>query len=160
MSEQRLRDELVAAFRNRALIYYHMYVELSAEVGEEKATDIMKRAIRGRGKAVGKAFSQYSPADLDGLREAFLGGIPDGGKLFDPTVERCDSEGLDICFKRCPLKEAWLEAGLDDEIVQKLCEIAAVVDNGTFEGAGFRFHADTWKPGGDGCCHLHIRPGN
>ena len=40
-----------------------------------------------------------------------------------------------------------------------LCRIAAKVDDGTFESAGFRFSADTWKPGGDGCCCLHIRPG-
>ena len=40
-----------------------------------------------------------------------------------------------------------------------MCEIAAHVDNGTFEGAGFEFSADTWSPGGEGCCRLHIRPG-
>ena len=27
------------------------------------------------------------------------------------------------------------------------------------ESAGFTFSADTWQPGRDGCCHLHIRPG-
>jgi ABC-2 type transport system ATP-binding protein len=40
-----------------------------------------------------------------------------------------------------------------------LCRIAARVDNGTFESAGFEFHGDTWQPGGDGCCVLHFRPG-
>jgi hypothetical protein len=34
-----------------------------------------------------------------------------------------------------------------------------VVDNGTFEAAGFAFSAKTWQPGDDGCCFLHIRPG-
>ena len=28
-----------------------------------------------------------------------------------------------------------------------------------FEAAGFEFFADTWQPGGEGCCYLHIRPG-
>ena len=37
--------------------------------------------------------------------------------------------------------------------------IAGRVDNGTFEAAGFEFAADTWTPGGEGCCHLHLRPG-
>ncbi len=41
----------------------------------------------------------------------------------------------------------------------KLCHIAGRVDNGTFEGAGFVFSADTWRPGEGGCCYLHIRPG-
>ena len=38
-------------------------------------------------------------------------------------------------------------------------DYAVAVDNGTFESAGFEFSADTWQPGGDGCCYLHIRPG-
>jgi hypothetical protein len=44
------------------------------------------------------------------------------------------------------------------EKVAKLCSIAGVVDNGTFEAAGFAFHADTWRAGDEGCCFLHIRP--
>jgi hypothetical protein len=44
--------------------------------------------------------------------------------------------------------------------VAELCRIAARVDNGLFEGAGFNFHAETWEPGRDGCCHLHLRPGD
>jgi hypothetical protein len=40
-----------------------------------------------------------------------------------------------------------------------MCSMAAVVDNGTFEGAGFEFSADTYHEGEDGCCHLYIRPG-
>lgn len=66
---------------------------------------------------------------------------------------------LDIKFHGCPRKEAWLEAGFPEEKVATLCRIAARVDNGAFESAGFRFHADAYLPGGDGCCRLHIRPG-
>lgn len=33
----------------------------------------------------------------------------------------------------------------------KLCDIAAAVDTGTFEGAGFCFSAKTWQPGQTGC---------
>ena len=55
--------------------------------------------------------------------------------------------------------DAWQEAGLSDDEVVLMTHIAGRVDNGTFEGAGFRFHADTWRPGRRGCCHLHIRPG-
>ena len=51
------------------------------------------------------------------------------------------------------------EAGLSDDEVALMCEIASVVDAGTFESAGFTFSIDTWHPGGDCCCHLHIRPG-
>jgi hypothetical protein len=66
---------------------------------------------------------------------------------------------VDIKFRACPLREAWQEAGLPDEEVATLCRIAARIDNGTFEGAGFEFFADTWQPNAEGCCCLHIRPG-
>ena len=159
MSEERLRKELIAAFKNRAMLYYHIFTEMRKEIGEAKAAEIMKRGIYARGLENGQHFAKYGPADLEGLKDAFLGHIPDGGALFEPELERCDGDGLDIKFHACPLKSAWQEAGLADEDVAKMCEIAARVDNGTFEGAGFSFSADTWQPGGDGCCHLHIRPG-
>ena len=43
--------------------------------------------------------------------------------------------------------------------VATLCRIAAEIDRGIFEGAGFRFHAETYRPGDAGCCFLHVRPG-
>jgi len=36
---------------------------------------------------------------------------------------------------------------------------AGVVDNGTFESAGFEFRSETWQPGRAGCCHLFITKG-
>ncbi len=63
-------------------------------------------------------------------------------------------------MRRCPLKETRLEAGFPASKVPTLWRIAGVVDNGTFEGAGFGFFAETWKPGEPGCCHLHIRRGD
>ena len=53
----------------------------------------------------------------------------------------------------------WDIRNVDDARLETLCRIAGVVDNGTFESAGFRFSADTWKPGRSGCCFLHIHPG-
>ena len=85
--------------------------------------------------------------------------MADDGNMFQPEIARSDAEGLDVKFHACPLRDAWLEAGLPDEDVATLCRIASRVDDGTFEAAGFRFSADTWQPGGEGCCHLHIRPG-
>ena len=159
MSEERLRKELIASFKNRAMLYHAFFLEMREEIGEERATEIMKKAIYSRGLKVGEHFSKHGPDNMEGLKDAFLKFIPDGGALFEPELERCDSEGLDIKFHRCPLKEAWLEAGIEESEVAKLCAIAARVDNGTFEGAGFNFEADTWEPGREGCCHLHIRPG-
>ena len=159
MSEDQLRTQLYDSFKNRAVLYYLIFSELRDEVGEEKAEEIMKRAIYKRGVQKGAKYACYAPNDMEGLKEDFVGGIPDDGAMFKPEVERCDAEGLDIKFHGCPLRDAWMEMGLPDEEVATICRIAARIDNGTFEGAGFEFKADTWQPGGDGCCYLHIRPG-
>lgn len=159
MSEaEELRTQLSGAIKARAMVYAAVYDELETELGAAKAADIMKRAIYKRGRAIGAQFARFGPADIEGLRAAFIAFVPDGGRVFSPEVRRCDAGGLDIKFHACPLKDAWLEAGMTPEKVAKLCRIAGVVDNGTFEAAGFEFHADTWRPGDEGCCFLHIRP--
>ena len=157
--DERLRGELYAAFRNRAMMYWHIFAELRRALGEQQAAGLLSRAIEARGREIGRPFARYGPADLPGLRDAFVAGIPDGGRMFAPRVDRCDADGLDIKLQRCPLKDAWQEAGVAPVDIAALCRIAGRVDNGTFEAAGFEFSADTWQPGGDGCCHLHIRPG-
>jgi hypothetical protein len=43
--------------------------------------------------------------------------------MFAPEVVRCDAEGLDIKFHRCPLKQAWLDAGLAQEEAATLCRV-------------------------------------
>lgn len=157
--ERLLTEQLYHACKHRAILYYYLFDVLREELGEAKAKAMMKRAIYRRGVEIGAAkYARFAPCDLAGLKEAFLGGIPDGGRMFDPEVERADAEGLGIRFRRCPLIEAWQEAGLGDADVATMCEIAVEVDVGAFQGAGFTFCAQTWQPGGGGC-HLHIRPG-
>lgn len=145
MSEQQLRQELHSAFKARALIYYEIFVELSQELGEERAEALLKRAIYRRGEQIGQQFSSFAPNDFKGLKEAFIGGIPDGGTLFAPEILRCDPDGLELKFHHCPLMAGWLEAGLDDAEAERMCRIASIIDYGTFEGAGFTFHGQTWQ---------------
>jgi hypothetical protein len=157
--ETELRRQIKEAHMSRALVYAAFYDELHRRFGEEVAEEVMKAAIYKRGLEIGKRFARYGPADLEGLKDAFLDFVPDKGRLFQPEVKRCDSEGLDIKFHACPLKEAWQQAGFPPDKIATLCRIAGVVDNGTFAGAGFSFSAETWRPGAEGCCFLHIRPG-
>ena len=159
MSEQELRQMLYDSIKNRAMMYYHIYKEAAAEVGEEKAVAILKRAIYKRGREAGRRFARFAPGDLKGLKDAFLDFVPDKGKMFEPEVERLDESGLDIKFSKCPLKDAYREAGLSDAEMAKMLEISSQVDYGTFEGAGFRFSAECWRPGQPECCRLHVRPG-
>lgn len=159
MSEETLRRELYDAFANRAHIYHLLFTELRSELGAEKAAELMGRAIYERGVQKAPKYSSYAPRDLEGLGRAFIADLPDEGAMFAPEVVRSDTEGLDVKFHRCPLKQTWLDAGLAAEEVATLCRIAARVDNGMFEAAGFQFHADTYQPGAEGCCFLHVRPG-
>jgi hypothetical protein len=160
MPDEQIRRELYDSYKNRAILYYFIFDELRRELGPEKAEQIMGRAIYRRGVQRGQEkYAAYGPKNLAGLKEAFVGGSADEGRMFQPEVLRDDPEGLDIKFHGCPLRDAWMEMGLPAEDVATMCRIAARIDNGTFEGAGFRFHADTWQPGGEGCCYLHIRPG-
>ena len=158
MINENLRNELRASFKNRALLYYHIFEEMREEVGEEQAMAVLKRAIYRRGEEIGRQFRQFAPNDLTGLKDAFLAIIPDEGRLFEPHVERCDADSLVIHLQSCPLKEAWEELRLDDHDKTIMCKIAGEVDKGTFEAAGFSFEPDTWKPGRSGCCHLNICP--
>jgi hypothetical protein len=160
MSEEQLRAQLYDSFKNRAMIYYLIFDESREELGPDRAEELLGRAIYRRGELKGREkFARFAPNDMAGLKTAFLGGIADDGNMFQPEVVRGDAQGLDVKFHACPLRDAWIEAGLPDDDVATLCRIAAQIDDGTFEAAGFHFTADTWQPGGEGCCYLHIRPG-
>ncbi len=159
MDAATLKRQLKAQMANRALIYLEAYEALSSEIGAEKAEAVLARAIYNRGRAVGDAFSRFAPADLARLKDAFIGSLPGGTEFFQPEVRRCDAEKLEIKFHDCPLKAAWLEAGVPEGKLAALCRIAGIIDNGTFEAAGFTIENRTWAPGETGCCNLHITPG-
>jgi len=155
-----LKEQLRSQIKNRGIMYYYFFDEMRKVIGEEEATVIMKRAIYRRGLDVGKPLAKYGPDDLEGLRDAFLSQIvPGEDSMFDPEVLRCDEDTLEIKLRKCPLKEAYSEAGLSDDDKSRMLNIASQVDYGTFEAAGFQFAAESWRPGKSGCCHLQIRRG-
>lgn len=158
-NELKLIEQLRAALKSRAMVYLAMYEEMAAEFGADKAREVCKRAIYKRGEAIAAHFAPHAPADLAGLKDTFLNFIPQAAHLFAPEVVQCSGDELEIQFHRCPLKEAWQDAGLDGAELANLCDIAGIVDYGTFEKAGFSITSDTWQPGRQGCCRLHIHPG-
>ncbi|TGQ45950.1 MULTISPECIES: L-2-amino-thiazoline-4-carboxylic acid hydrolase [unclassified Mesorhizobium] len=152
-----LSRELDSAFRNRADLYRLFLDELTAEFGAEKAEAIMIRTIEQRGKEVAAtAFAGFGPNDAPAIGEAFLAVSPDGGRMYPTDVERSDHH-IAFKVKRCPLKDAWVEAGVGDEKLATLCRIAGAFDRGLFEATGVRFDNVTWTPGrGSGCCHIAL----
>jgi L-2-amino-thiazoline-4-carboxylic acid hydrolase len=157
---ERLSRELDAAFRNRADLYRLMLDELSAEIGPERAEAVMIRAIEERGREVARtAFAGFGPNDARAVGEAFLAVSPDGGLMYPTEVERSD-DGIAFKVRRCPLKDAWVDAGVGDAGLATLCRIAGAFDRGLFETTGVRFDNVTWTPGhGPGCCHIRLRNG-
>lgn len=129
--------ETRASFENRAVMYAYLYEELSDELGEERATELMRRAIHRRGLEVGRKYRAAARAgDLEQVGQIFCEGSPCEGSLFEPGVEGMDEERIVLRMTSCPLVDAWRAAGLEPEEIERLCFIAAAVDEGTFEGAG------------------------
>ena len=157
---QKLARELDAAFQNRADLYRLFYEELEAAYGPDEAEAIMVRAVEKRGQEVAKAaFAKFGPDDAREIGEAFLSVSPDGGRMYPTNVERRD-DGISFYVKRCPLKDAWVAAGVDGARLATMCRIAGAFDRGLFEATGIRFENTTWTPGhGTGCCHIHLSNG-
>lgn len=150
------RAETRAAFENRALALAYIYDELEGELGADRATDIMKRAIFRRGIEVGVKYRDAVAAgDLEEVARLFIEGSPACGEFFEPGVaERtADGERIVLCMTACPLKDAWVKAGYSAEQVDHLCQIASAVDEGTFESAGvdLGFLDRQACPGSDTC---------
>lgn len=162
----RSRAETRAAFENRALMYAYIYDELSEEFGAEAAAAAMKRAIFRRGLEVGAKYRNAAASDdLEAVGRIFCEGSPCVGALFEPGVQEApgaagsadagagDPDRIVLRMTACPLVDAWEAAGYFPAQVDALCEIAAAVDEGTFEGAGLEltFLERAGQPGVSRC---------
>lgn len=136
-----------------------IFDELRNAHGEAEATKIMRAAIYRRGREMAAAAKQFAPDRTKALGEYHVAHSAGGGRIFNPEVKRLDETGFEVLNTTCLLKEAWLAYGLPDPEVAKMCEIGSAIDYGKFEGAGFRFECETWKPGKRGCCTLKVYPG-
>lgn len=150
---------LQAALKMRAVAYAHMFDVMRETIGLEKALKIGQEATRRLGADMGPKYGDFAPNNLEGLKDAFLSGIPGVGDLFIPEVVKCDDEELEIYFQKCPLKDAWVDIGRSGEDLGHLCDFAGAIDGGLFTAAGFTFAGETWKPGQSGCCRLRVLPG-
>lgn len=157
---RRSREETRAAYGNRALLHAEMLDVLEEELGLDRAVLLMKRAIRRRGEDVGR---RYAPAvaagDLGEVARIFVTSSPAEGSLFEPAVEEEPSGGrMVLRMSACPLADAWRQAGYPPERVDLLCEVAAEVDHGTFEGAGLELtFLDRQACPGSKRCLLELR---
>ena len=155
VTEYNLQSALHDANNERALIYLDIFREIRERHGEKEAIDIIRAALETRGRAFGKTLKKYAPRDFRGLCDAFAY-VPDGGKMFEPQEVRCDADGLELKMRKCPLKEAWQNAGITERELGLLLHCASAMDVGTMDEAGFQLDIRTWEPGEKGCCSLRI----
>jgi hypothetical protein len=131
-------DALTNEIKNRAKIYIHIYRELSKEVGREKAVGILKRALYARGREKGlQLAARIAAPDLHKLAIAFMEGNADMDAFGHEIVQE-HSDYVLLRLNRCPLVEAWKEAGLTPDEQKDMCDIAYQVDFGKFETAGYK----------------------
>lgn len=134
---EKCRAETRSAFENRALMYAYILDEAEKEIGIERAAEMMKRAIHRRGLEVGAKYRDAAQrGELDEVARLFVEGSPSDGSLFKPGVEALEDGRLVLRMSSCPLVDAWRAAGYSAERIDLLCEVAAAVDEGTFEAAG------------------------
>ena len=150
-----LRKDLFMATANRGLVYTAILKELRKELGEERASDIFKRAIYNHGKNAAVMFDV--PAGLGEFKDWLMEFFPDGGAMNDPEVVRCDEKELAGKLARCPLKEAWRITGLSEEEVADMCRHADSFDLGFF-GSFFDYSMELWADRADDACVLRFRP--
>ena len=147
---------LVESTKSRARLYVGFYRAIERRFGQAVATEICKEAIYCWGRDLAAGLQAHLPDDFEGLARSFAF-APDGGTMFQPRIDRCDNEGLDVQFESCPLKAAWLDSGMGEAEVALFCQMASAADHGTLEAAGFAVSIETWQPGKSGCCTLKIR---
>ena len=147
---------LVGEIKNRARIYVHIYRELSKEVGEEKATEILKKAIYARGREKGLQLAdRIKTPDLHDLAVTFVEGKGQMDAFGHEVVHEANGQVV-LRLKRCPLVEAWKEAGLSPAERRKMCDIAYQVDFGKFETAGYTLSFDCRISDDGGSCDLRM----
>jgi hypothetical protein len=147
---------LVDEIKNRALIYYEIYLQLSAEIGSQAAVRLMGKGIYERGRDKGEALREkIAEPELTRLAAVFVEGN-NGMDAFGHQVVEVDESRAVLRLSRCPLVQAWDEAGLSPEERVIMCDIACQVDFGKFEAAGYRLKFNCRIADGAETCDLEV----
>ena len=145
----------IQATKFRAKAYFYFFDELSEEIGEEKAKEVLSKAIYRLGIDKSNTFAEESETSAKILSDEF---IKDeiGRNVFDQAVLSGNNKQASIEMKNCPLVEMWKEMKLSKDMIQKLCDMAHQIDFGTVEGKGFNLKFASRISYGNKSCILEI----
>ncbi len=155
MPGKQANTQIYDAIKERGMAYLVVFRELSKRYGKAEAMSVMRSASYEHGKAIGKTLACFSPRDFAGMAEGYAK-APDNGATFSPDIRQLDDTCLEVQMMTCPLKDAWMEAGCNDEEVCTLLQCASALDEGTLDTAGFDYEIELWSPGKQGCCVTRI----
>ncbi|MFQ5645998.1 MAG: L-2-amino-thiazoline-4-carboxylic acid hydrolase [bacterium] len=155
MDKETAIKALKESIKTRALLYWEFYRVFSEELGEEKAAELMKKAIYNRGTDKAGC-AGVTPGDFSGLAENFRKGGEKSLEVFGHEVAEAAEDYALLRLNSCPLVEAWKEAGLTDGQIASMCDIAYAVDFGKFEGMGFHLKFQRRISDDEPSCDLHI----
>jgi hypothetical protein len=148
-------EAFIQATKFRAKAYFYFFDELSEEIGEEKAKEVLSKATYRLGIDKAGTFIKESEASAKILSNEF---IKDeiGRNVFGQTVINGNDEQAAIEMKSCPLVEMWKEMKLSKDVIQNLCDMAHQIDFGTVEGKGFNLKFSSRISYGNNSCILEI----
>ena len=132
-----LRRELEEAFAGRAHLYREMLDGLEAELGAERAEALMRKVLEKRGAAAAGQLFKGCAATPQAVGARFLSVSPDGGRMYPHSVAD-DGAALHVKVARCPLKDAWVGAGLAASAGRAALRHRGRVRQGPVRGGGRR----------------------
>ncbi len=94
------------------------------------------------------------PVRLDQFADAFLS--PVAIKTFEMEFAVKTPEALEIRFHYCPLVAGWLKAGIPDEDIPLLCDIAMDGDRNIAATVGVAFSLGKTIANGDAVCEVNF----
>ncbi len=148
---------LAGAIQTRAMAYFDIFEALAEEVGEKRASEIMKKGIYKRGKAHAKRYSKGARnGDIKALAKDFLKGGVNSLQVFGHEVIEAEKDRAVFRLNNCELVKGWQEGGLDQNEVAKMCDIAYAVDYGKFEDLGYNLEFSKRISHGDAFCEMII----
>ncbi len=118
MSPEEIQNAIDTGYRAAAIVFKSAVEVLEERYGKEEAHQVADEIVRRKAQAAGEiATSKFGKGGFDNLTEAHKAGFPNINILeFSPTR-------YVIRDNRCPIVEAWRQAGLSDARIKELGDL-------------------------------------